>query len=167
MGRAIRMVPKDWKHPMREDGQYIPLLDYSFATDDKEWDEGYAKWQQGFQRDFRDSEKWLPIDEEDKNLRYSDAESPRPNPDDYMPYWMDGEKTHMQMYETVSEGTPISPVMETPEELAHWLAESGASAGGYMTATYEQWLRVCKGGYAPSLVITDGQMTSGVAGIGV
>ena len=40
------------------------------------------------------------------------------------------ERTHYQMYETCTEGTPISPVMETPENLARWLADNGASAFG-------------------------------------
>jgi len=56
------------------------------------------------------------------------------------------------MYENTSEGTPISPPFETPEELARWLADNNASAFGGMTATYEQWLATCKGLYAPSMV---------------
>lgn len=44
------------------------------------------------------------------------------------------------IYETCSEGSPISPAFETPEELARWLTDNSF---GSMTATYEQWL----GGY--------------------
>ena len=64
----------------------------------------------------------------------------------------EGTATHFMMYKTCSEGTPISPAFATPEELAHWLADTGASSFGRMTSPYEAWLRVCQGGYAPSAV---------------
>jgi len=48
------------------------------------------------------------------------------------------------MYETCTEGTPISPAFATPEELARWLADNEASAFGGMTASYEGWLRTIK-----------------------
>lgn len=44
-----------------------------------------------------------------------------------MPRWSAKKRTHLQMYETCSEGTPISPVMATAEELAHWLADKLAA----------------------------------------
>jgi len=68
-----------------------------------------------------------------------------------------------QMWETTSEGSPISPVFETPEELARWLVDNNASAFGSETATYEEWLRVCQGGYAPSAVLDEKGLRSGVA----
>lgn len=68
-----------------------------------------------------------------------------------------------QMWETTSDGSPISPVFATPNELARWLADTGASAFGRITATYEQWLGMISGyGWAPSAVIADGKMMSGV-----
>ena len=80
-----------------------------------------------------------------------------------MPDWPESERTHLQMYESTSEGTPISPVMETPEQLARWLADTGASAFAGMTATYEQWLAVARGGFAPSAYVTASGLQSGVA----
>lgn len=59
-----------------------------------------------------------------------------------------------QMWQTVSEGSPISPVFKTPEELAQWLADTGASSFGRNTATYEQWFAMIKQGWAPSAVST-------------
>ena len=81
---------------------------------------------------------------------------------EYMPDWPEAERTHLMMYENTSEGTPISPPFATPEELARWCADNGASAFGASKATYEQWLSVARGGYAPSMVIVDGKMMSGV-----
>ena len=55
-----------------------------------------------------------------------------------------------QMWETVSEGSPMSPVFATPEELAQWLADTGASALADRTATYDQWLKMIHAGWAIS-----------------
>ena len=72
-----------------------------------------------------------------------------------------------QMWETVSEGSPISPVFETPETLAHWLAETGASSFGNQGATYDQWLSMIKVGWAPSAVGIPGKgLQSGVEAVG-
>jgi len=139
MGREVRRVPATWEHP-KEDGRYKPLL------------EGYAAAKAEFEAKYKSEGLQAALD------YFGQA----PNQDDYMPDWTEDEKTHFQMYETCSEGTPISPVMATPEELAHWLADNGASAFGSMTANYESWLRVCNGGYAPSAVVTDGVLKSGV-----
>ena len=58
-----------------------------------------------------------------------------------------------QMWETVSEGSPISPVFASPEELATYL-----STGEHDTlsdASYHQWLAMIRGpGWAPSAVST-------------
>jgi hypothetical protein len=86
----------------------------------------------------------------------------RPEPADYMPVFAEGTATGWCMYETTSEGTPISPVLETPEALARWLADTGASSFGRDTATYDQWLRTIQAGWAPSAVVTGNRFQSGV-----
>lgn len=78
----------------------------------------------------------------------------------------DSDRTQYMMYETTSEGTPISPAFETPEALAHWLADTKASAFADQTADYDHWLRICKGGYAPSAIFSmETGLTSGVQGV--
>lgn len=142
MGREVRKVPKDWKHPKRYDGKYEPLLD-------------------GYKAALADFEKAI----EEKGLADAlDYYGGCPVSDDYMPDWPEAERTHYMMYEDTSEGTPISPACETPEELAHWLADNEASAFGSETATYEQWLRMIRGpGWAPSAVCDSNGFRSGVA----
>jgi hypothetical protein len=71
-----------------------------------------------------------------------------------------------QMWETTSEGSPISPVFSTPEELATWLAASGASSFGHSTATREQWLRMITAGWAPGMVADSNGINSGVEACG-
>lgn len=46
-----------------------------------------------------------------------------PDPTNYMPRWSREDRTHLQAYECTTEGTPISPVFATAEELARWLEE--------------------------------------------
>ena len=84
---------------------------------------------------------------------------------DVMPQWPESERTYYQMYDTVTEGTPISPVMESPEALARWLADNKASAGPYATATYDQWLAMIKVGSTPcsfGINFATGETMSGV-----
>lgn len=148
MSREVRRVPLDWQHPMvwakhwDKDRQcvrsmFVPraLLD-GFPGDVAEWE------------------------------REREHVTERPDPLDYMPDFSDRDPASLGwcMYETCSEGTPISPVLGSPEELARWLADNGASAFGDSTATYEQWLNVCRGCWAPSMVALPGVgLVSGVA----
>lgn len=120
MSREVRRVPGNWEHPKDERGHYIPHHE-RFPHDEDDIEEG-------------------PRDGSLKN-----------EPSNYgcnvMPQWPDSERTHYQMYECTTEGTPISPVMESPEALARWLADNQASACGVnQTATYEQWLCMIQAG---------------------
>lgn len=161
MGREVRRVPKDWKHPKNEHGNYIALFDGSdFSRRVKEWDEGAAKWAEGLRDDWNGG--WKPLEDDEKGMTFEEWDGGRPKAEDYMPEWPAEECTHLMMYEDTSEGTPISPAFETPEELARWLADNNASAFGSMTATYEQWLGMCKAGRAPSAVCDSTGMHSGV-----
>lgn len=142
MGREVRRVPANWEHPRRDDDSYKPLLGRSYSTEAEEFMERAKA--NGLQ---------------DAIDYYGRA----PNRDDYMPDWPEAERTHYQMYEDTSEGTPISPVMDSPESLARWLADNNASAFGGQTASYEAWLRVANGGWAPSGAMIDGRgIISGV-----
>ena len=85
-----------------------------------------------------------------------------------MPDWPEAERTHYQMYESVTEGTPISPVMKSPETLARWLADNKASAGPYATATYDQWLAMIEAGSSVCSFVMNrgtGEIMSGVEAV--
>ena len=71
-----------------------------------------------------------------------------------------------QMWENVSDGSPISPVCDTPESLATWLSASGASAFGDMKATRDEWLAMIHEGSAPSVMLGPKGMVSGVEAVG-
>ena len=145
MGREVRKVPADWQHPKDElTGNYRPLFNGA----------DYAEKAAGFMEKanaegLQEAVDWYGC--VDQN--------------DYMPVWTPEQATHFMMYEDSTEGTPISPAFATPEELASWLADTGASAFGSSTGSYEGWLRVARGGFACSMVVTDGVIKSGVDGL--
>lgn len=163
MGREVRRVPPDWKHPKNKSG-YIALLGSDYEDELQNWELHKSKWDEGLREDFtKDHPAWKPRDEDELKMTFEGWNGKRPERSDYMPSWSESEKTHYQMYETCSEGTPISPVMKTPEELARWLADNNASAFGPMTATYEEWLCTIRRGFAPSMVCSPGKgIQSGV-----
>ncbi len=156
MSREVRRVPPNWVHPKDPiTGRFIPLFDgCDFKPRVAEWEVECAKWNRGEFPSY--------VNEDDKKLSYEEWAGPRPNRDRYMPVWSPEVATHYMMYQTTSEGTPISPAFATPEELARWLADNNVSSFGPMTATYDQWLRIAQGGYAPSMVLAGGELKSGV-----
>jgi hypothetical protein len=152
MGREIRCVPKGWQHPRVSDyygaetyggrqkqdaDEYVPLYDANFADAAREWKREYAEWEAKAHPDYRpDYEFW----EWSKEPPSRDA------------YRVDGfvfspeDATCYQVYETVSEGTPVSPVFETPGQVIEWLVTQG-----YSPEAAEKFVRV---GHAPSLVVS-------------
>lgn len=69
-----------------------------------------------------------------------------------------------QIWETVSEGSPISPVFSTPQDLAKHMATTrwGADEG----TSVEEWLAFIEGpGWAPTLVSVGGTVMTGVQAV--
>lgn len=167
MGREVRRVPPDWQHPKDEYGRYKPMYDESFDEAVARWKEGYDQWENGLVFNWALKE-WEPRTQDAHDCEFWEWEGNPPDREYYRPKWTDGERTHYMMYQNTSEGTPISPAFATPEELARWLADTGASSFGKMTATYEQWLSVCRGGWAPSAAIVDNRgVISGIEAISI
>lgn len=164
MGREIRRVPKDWVHPKNEYGNYDPLLDGNdFKPWHDEWLEGSEKWDGGFMNGYTPEAKWVVKSTEYEHMSYEDYVGSEPDISHYMPDWPTDICTHMMMYETCTEGTPISPAFITCEELARWLTDNEASSFGTRTASYEQWLDMCQRGWAMSAVVDEtGGLVSGV-----
>lgn len=168
MGREVRRVPADWQHPKeRLDGRIcFKPLENGYLADRARYDLHKAKWDEGLIPDYSDYEnKWLPKDEDAKQEPFEEFYGGNPDPDEYMPVWTPEQATHFQMYETCTEGTPISPVMESIEDLARWLTDNKASAFAGMTATYEEWLAMCQQGHCFSGAVIHGEIISGVAAV--
>lgn len=113
--REVRPVPLDWEHPAEgtyPDGKprYIGL----HSRADLRWSITYY----------------------DEHPEYADEWEY--DPADYMPEIPEGTPYGFQLYETTSEGTPVSPVFGTLEELAQW-CEAGATVFADHRWTAEQW----------------------------
>ena len=126
MGREIRRVPADWQHPQRSqiygdypgNERYHPLFDDDYDTVAQEWVRNFTLFQAGNHPDQdRIHSKYYWEDDPPPSEEYFRSEGYGTQ--------FNSEPTHYQIYETVSEGTPVSPVFETLEELKVWLVRQG------------------------------------------
>lgn len=175
MGREIRRVPANWEHPKSEDPygreRLQPMYDSTFADAASEWKEAFAAWERG--------ERPSYCSEDSKHLEYWEWENSPPTREYYRP-WKDDEATWFQLWETVSEGTPVTPPFATKEELADHLAEHGdawdqercndpgscrlfgLTPGKPGWGKKKAYAFVMGDGWAPSMVAVGGQVMSGV-----
>jgi hypothetical protein len=123
VGRELRRVPANWEHPRDEQGEYIPLHDQCYAAALRDWNHQAELWERRAHPD---------------QTRYPDApdqytweqwHGAGPDPAYYRERcWGEDEATAYQVYENVTEGTPISPVLPDLEALRAWLRADGYSA---------------------------------------
>jgi len=151
MGREVRRVPSGWEHPRRRgkhNERCVPLFD-KYNERVKEWDEGHKLWEEG-----KHPHQELIGD------NFEEWDGPRPkliNMDDpsswetgqYMPDFPQEQRTHIQLYETTTEGTPISPVFATVDDLAVY-ASKHCTTFAHFTATEEEWRSWLSGPTGPS-----------------
>lgn len=120
MGREIRMVPANWEHPVSRDvygrERLQPMYDETFSTAAREWKAGFLKWESGERPDY--------FEDRPEGYEFWEWDVQPPSREYYRP-WSDDEATWFQLWETVSEGTPVSPPFSTKEELADYLADNG------------------------------------------
>lgn len=141
MGREVRPVAFDWEHP-REFGTYSD-----------------------------GSPRFVPLQsrEDLKFALQSYAEHPEdwedgaPDPAGYMPEIPEGAPYGWCFYETVTEGTPVSPVFATKDELAAWLS---SPAAGRDRMAPDVAARFVEQGWAPSFVSSGGQFMRGTDWVG-
>jgi hypothetical protein len=123
MGREIRRVPPNWEHPKgnRRNGDidYLPMYDQEFEASAREWLDNCIAWDNGTHSDLKDK----PEHKIDCPYFWQWDGNP-PDADYYRPKFTE-EPTWYQVYETVSEGTPVTPPFATKEELVNYLVEHG------------------------------------------
>jgi hypothetical protein len=118
-------------------GEYRPLFDEPF--DDaalQEWLREYERWKAGTHPD---------QDESNRDVAFSEWNGGPPDPRYYRPEWRDEDATWYQVYETVTEGTPISPPFSTQEELIEWLC-THQGFSGFGLQRREAAERIVRGG---------------------
>ena len=146
MGREIRRVAANWQHPKNKQGNYIPLFE-NFKKRLTEWDEANEQWNKGFKESWNEGEKWIPKEGDDMNFTYESWNGERPVEEEYMPEWSEEEKTHIQLYETTSEGTPTTPVFKADEfeQLCKYAAKKCFTFAD-CEATKEEWMEMLSDG---------------------
>ena len=161
MGREIRRVKPGWQHPVNEkcshygrnphDGGpcYKPLHDEDYETAALEWQANYAK--------FLAMTPEERAEEYGESIRYYWEYDGPPDKEYYRAErWTPEEATAFQVYETVSEGTPVSPVFETEDAMRQWLIQQGHSEYAVGEFLKHKW--------APSMVA---QIGRGISGLGI
>ena len=110
MGREIRRVPPNWEHPKNDKGDYQPMFDQTYKEAADEWVRNLMLWEAGEHPDRKEA-----------SCRYYwDWEDMPPDQEYYLPETSE-EKTWYQVYETVSEGTPVTLPFRTKKEIVEAL----------------------------------------------
>jgi len=155
MGREVRRVPPNWNHPI-VNGQFQPMFDDSYTEASAKWITEFLKWHV--------AKEYPPYaDAEDTAMPYWDWSGPPPDKEYYRP-WSDAEATWYQLWENVSEGTPVSPPFERLDDLVEYLAINGdqwdqeRGRGGW---GIERAKAFCAVGWAPSFISVNGKLVDG------
>lgn len=180
MGREIRRVPANWEHPKYTQdnapypnriGDYRPMFDECYLSAVEEWFKEHQLWEKGEHPDQKG-------DDMGEYRYYADWNGNPPDRDYYHPDWKPEEMTWWQVYETVSEGTPVSPAFATPEELIEYLIANGdfwdqrrrrdgssMECGPWSRKSAETFVK--GSGWAPSFISTpETGLISGVQALG-
>ncbi len=154
---------------MKSEMRYVPKYN-------RDADSAFAQWQKEYA-------EWLAGEHDRVIAEYGEADYPKdqpyasfcrwhgppPDPKRYLPKWSDEEMTWYQVYETVSEGTPVTPPFATREELVEYLVEHGdfwdqsrreeKAMGKTISMNCDPWSReaaerfVFGTGWAPSMMV--------------
>ena len=141
----------------------------SFQDAADEWKANFNAWERGERPEY--------CSEEHKSLEAWEYFGDPPDRKYYVP-WKPEEATWYQVWETVSEGTPVTPPFATNEELIDYLVANGdfwdqqrradKAAGKHVFMSCGPWTRkmaeslVNGPGWAPSGVVTSSGFMSGV-----
>ena len=139
MGRQLRKVPANWEHPRKDNGQYQPMYEEFYGDVFDDWLKNHNEWMDGTHLDL--------IKEPELKDKYPFFAMWDGNPPDVEYYqtkrYSDEELTHIQLYQTTSEGTPITPVFKKEEiaELCEWAAENATTFASFK-ASKEEWMEI-------------------------
>jgi len=159
MGREIRRVPPNWNHPVdSRSGQLKPMFDETFEQASTEWKNEFAEYYTAINGDYYQEDRKA---DDGTPWEFWEWSGDPPNREYYRP-WKDEEATWYQVWETVSEGTPVSPPFETKEELIEYLVKEGdfwdqkRREGGWDREAATKFVGT---GWAVSFMVNDGVIT--------
>jgi hypothetical protein len=123
LGRELRLVPPGWEHPKDDRGEYIPLLDQSYAAALADYEYAARLWAEGCHP------SQLEWPERTAGLSYVEWDGGPPDPAHYrQEAWREDQATAWVLYENVTEGTPVSPPFASLDDLLGWMQDNGYSA---------------------------------------
>lgn len=167
MGREIRRVPKDWVHPKSIAGYYVPLHDESYEEALADYNKEYERFEEigpnvtsSVEGESAEGDyvvwrgKHYKTYPEEKST-FAEWHGSPPDEEYYRPAWKPEDRTHYQLYENVTEGTPISPVFAHLEQLEDWMVTNGDPVHGSISRRAAR--EFCKSGYAVSMAIIPGR----------
>lgn len=141
MSRGIRRVPKDYEPPTNDrTGRPEPCFDEFYVVKSRQWLAQWEEWQKGE----HPNQKQYQIA---ADVTFEDWDGKGPDPDYYYPgeRWPEGSEMGIRMYESVTEGTPISRWYPDTDEGREAMAEELAGdvdTGITSHLTKEDWLNV-------------------------
>lgn len=148
MGRELRRVPANWEHPKDNKGEYVPLFDETYKDAIAEWSEESKLWERGQHPDQLNES--APTDQ---YKHYAEWAGEQPEPEFYRPDWADAP--WFQVYETVSEGTPVTPPFAGRLLLVSFLCEYGTDGRPWSLHAAESFV---KEGWMPSVLINNSKL---------
>lgn len=174
--RRRRGEPEPRLHPV--DMRFVGLFDdYLGAVKSWEKDVESARSREGRSWDFRveyhltgrdghispyyTGEDAIIVKDEDQlaELRLADTLAEKPNPEHYMPVWEWNDKAWgWCLYETVTEGTPITPVFVSADSLIDHLATEGTDWDQTPMRRTSAEAIVKQGGTFGSAMVINGQV---------
>lgn len=158
MWREIRRVPPEWKHPKDGSGCFKPLTDLDFyqmalssIADMTKWIEEYNDFEK-YCREFKTS--WGKVYSKKNWDSYEDragkiSEIHISDPDEFMPKW-----DWRQLYENISDWTPLSPPFPTAELLIERLSNN-------KDFRWNQWTKTQAEGIVRKWSVLSGCFTDG------
>lgn len=154
MGREIRKVPKGWEHPKDDNGNFKPMREEQYITALNEWIKDHNLWIEGKHED------QLKRPDETKEFKYfASWDGDAPEVAYYNSFYDPASAECYQFYESVSEGTPLSPVFDSLTYLEDWLVNE-------KNYSREAAHNFCKSGGAPSFVMSSKGFTDGITSMG-
>jgi hypothetical protein len=146
LSREVRRVPLDYEPPRNSHGHVQPVFDRFYVDALREWEEEKRRWDAGERPDYFRPEQYP------NGIPFEDYHGEMPDPAYYYPgeRWPRGAVLGIRMYESVTEGTPISIAHpDTPEGRRTMARELAFHGGGGIAdgMTFDDWMRVIDGAY--------------------
>ena len=163
MGRELRRVPANWQHPrgtfkrgfVNAEG-YLPMKDQTLEEAQAEWDRNNELWEKKQHPDqIKAARSGRPMSDPLNPLRHTWESWTSERPHAGQSWWRpayEGEPTHYQVYENTTEGTPVSPVLDSEEAIVAWLVEHQDVTFEFARSVLKGWL---KGIPEPTMIITE------------